>query len=593
MSGRTVGNRISVEIANERLLPGPQGLRVEVIDYDVTHDRFYPAVNLDEPGILMQGGLDPTESDPRFHQQMVYAVAMRTLENFDRALGRRIELRRRPYDRLRLVPHAFHAANAYYDRDLHAILFGYFRADRNDPGANFPGQNVFTCLSHDIIAHEMTHALVDRLRRYFFEPSNRDVLAFHEGFADIVALLQHFSFRELLRDRIQTNRGDIRARSELVDLARQFGYATGAGQALRSALDERPDPTLYRAVTEPHTRGSILVAAVFEAFFNTYQRRIRDLVRIATGGTGRLPDGDLHPDLVNRIAGEASRTAQEILTMCIRAFDYLPPVDITFGDYLRALVTADYELEPSDDFGQRSALIDAFRVRGIYPANVTSPAEESLLWESVDRSFPPLPLRTMDTLEQLLVSATAYSRSADTWSGEDVQALQGSQAESYSVSEEGTDRDISEKLAAHLQSYAVANAPALRLNPTLPIEVHGFHPVFRIAPDGQLLIELVVQFAQKDEQQDDDLGGIPLRGGTTLVSSADGVVRYMIAKPLPTGTQPPEIQRAAEARREQQIDYVRLCDSVDCSSTYAGHAEFKTRMRARMNLSALHQGALA
>jgi hypothetical protein len=27
--------------------------------------------------------------------------------------------------------------------------------------------------------------------------------------------------------------------------------------------------------------------------------------------------------------------------MSIRAFDYLPPFDITFGDYLRALVTAD------------------------------------------------------------------------------------------------------------------------------------------------------------------------------------------------------------------------------------------------------------
>jgi hypothetical protein len=592
MSGRTVGNRISIEIANEKLLAGPQGLRVEVIDYDATHDRFYPAVNLDEPGILMQGGLEPTESDPRFHQQMVYAVAMRTLENFDRALGRRIELRRGSYPRLRIVPHAFHAANAFYDRELHAILFGYFRADRDDPGANFPGQNVFTCLSHDIIAHEMTHALVDRLRRYFMEPSNEDVLAFHEGFSDIVALLQHFSFQELLRDRIQTNRGDIRARSELVDLARQFGYATGTGQALRSALDERPDPTLYRTVTEPHARGSILVAAVFDAFFTTYQRRIRDLVRIATGGTGRLPDGDLHPDLVNRIAGEASRTAQQILTMCIRAFDYLPPVDITFGDYLRALVTADYELEPADDYGQRSALIDAFRGRGIYPVNVASSAEESLLWDSVEPGFPKLPLNTMETLNELLFFATTFSRSADRWYGSESKAPDSSQVASYSVSDEGTDRDISENMAGQLYAYAQANAPALLLDPSRKIEVHGFHPVFRIAPDGRLLIELVVQFAQKDEQQNDDLGGIPLRGGTTLVASADGTVRYLIAKPLPSNLLIPAMQREAQARYERQVNYVRLCDSVDANSAYLGSEEFKVRMAARMNLSSLHQGAL-
>jgi hypothetical protein len=64
MLGRTSGNRISIEIANEPLQPGPVGSRLEVIDYDGGHDRFYPPVNLDDPAILMQGGLDPTESDP-------------------------------------------------------------------------------------------------------------------------------------------------------------------------------------------------------------------------------------------------------------------------------------------------------------------------------------------------------------------------------------------------------------------------------------------------------------------------------------------------------------------------------------------------
>jgi hypothetical protein len=42
---------------------------------------------------------------------------------------------------------------------------------------------VFTCLSQDIIAHEVTHALLDGMHRRFNEPSNLDVLAFHEAFA--------------------------------------------------------------------------------------------------------------------------------------------------------------------------------------------------------------------------------------------------------------------------------------------------------------------------------------------------------------------------------------------------------------------------
>ena len=53
--------------------------------------------------------------------------------------------------------------------------------------------------------------------------------------------------------------------------------------------------------------------------------------------------------------------------MCIRALDYCPPVDITFGEYLRALITADTDLVPNDKLGYRIAFIEAFRNRGIYP----------------------------------------------------------------------------------------------------------------------------------------------------------------------------------------------------------------------------------
>jgi hypothetical protein len=83
MLGRTAGNRITIDVAKEGLNKGPAGKLVVVIDYDFGHSRFYPAVDLNYPAILMQAGLDPTESDPRFRQQMVYAVNIRTLENFD------------------------------------------------------------------------------------------------------------------------------------------------------------------------------------------------------------------------------------------------------------------------------------------------------------------------------------------------------------------------------------------------------------------------------------------------------------------------------------------------------------------------------
>ena len=55
--------------------------RVEVIDYDGVNECTYPPVDLDDPSVLMRMGLDPAEADPRFTQQMVYAVAMKVIDN--------------------------------------------------------------------------------------------------------------------------------------------------------------------------------------------------------------------------------------------------------------------------------------------------------------------------------------------------------------------------------------------------------------------------------------------------------------------------------------------------------------------------------
>ena len=88
------GNRDSIAVEYEPLQPGPVGERIAVVDYDGGNTCYYEAVNLEDPAILMQGGLEQSEANPGFHQQMVYAVAMRTLSHFDRALGRKIQLYR-------------------------------------------------------------------------------------------------------------------------------------------------------------------------------------------------------------------------------------------------------------------------------------------------------------------------------------------------------------------------------------------------------------------------------------------------------------------------------------------------------------------
>lgn len=401
-------NDIVYRIRWEPLSAGPTGEYVEVIDYDPTVAQFYRPVDLSHPHLLAQDGLDPSESNPQFHQQMVYSVAMLTIQNFERALGRKVlwaphrvtdPLVYETYvQQLRIYPHAMREANAYYSPLKKALLFGYFSSTPADEVLSMPDSLVFTCLSHDIVAHETTHAILDGMHKYYNEPTNPDMLAFHEAFADIVALFQHFTFPEVLKHQIAKTKGDLTSQNLLGQLAQEFGSAIGDYGSLRDAIgeiDEKtkqwkpkvPNPDDYRREKEPHARGSILVSAVFEAFLSIYKDRVADLIRIASDGSGILRQGELHPDLVNRLADEASKAASHVLQMCIRAMDYCPPVDLNFGDYLRAIITADADLVTDDKRDYRLAFIDAFRKRGIYPEGIRTLSVESLRYTALNIGY--------------------------------------------------------------------------------------------------------------------------------------------------------------------------------------------------------------
>ena len=117
---------------------------------------------------------------------------MRILARFEFALGRRVAWGFKTHQ-LKVVPHAFADANAFYSREHEALLFGYF------PGRS--GNTIFSCLSHDVVAHETTHALVDGLRSCYLDPSSADQAAFHEGISDVVALLSVFALDDVVKTR--------------------------------------------------------------------------------------------------------------------------------------------------------------------------------------------------------------------------------------------------------------------------------------------------------------------------------------------------------------------------------------------------------
>ncbi|MGH3331640.1 MAG: hypothetical protein ACRDPJ_10110 [Nocardioidaceae bacterium] len=521
MSTRLSGRFLVLKIRFEtRLRPGPDGRLVQVVDFDATRAQWYEPVDLNDPAVLAQNGLRPTEGDPRAHQQVVYAVAMSVIERFERFVGRRFRWRTR--QKLRLVPHAFEGRNAYFDPQRRAILFGYYRADRLDPGANLPGQVIFTCLSTDIIAHEVTHAIVHRLRRYYSEATNPDVFAWHEAFADLVALFQHFIHRDVVIEAVTATSGDLRKNSGLLELAREFGESSGRGAALRSAIGTERTPDRFRSSSEPHERGACFVAAVFDAYLDVYQQAIADLLRIATSGSGVLPPGRLPPDLVTRVAHEAVKCADRMLGMVVRAFDYLPVLDVTFGDVVRAIVTADRKLYPDDHINLRGTLVEAMRRRGIYPDRVASLTDDALAWPT------PVPNLTLNDptapidLRNLILSATMDLDLA----GEPGEELAGEQR-----------TDEGERLFQTVTHWAGVHALEIGLDPSVPIALAGIHVAYRQAEDRQPRPELVIQLTQRRrdlENQALDVNKRPVfRAATTLIAGVDGQIEFVVTKPFP------------------------------------------------------------
>lgn len=513
-----MGNIATISLPFEPLAPGPTGKLIEVFDLDSTADQLLPAVDLETRSALLDDGRTPSLGDTAFHQQMVYAVAMRTWEAFHAALGRDPVwgFRAQPDGRLRLRirPHAFKEANAYYSAETGELIFGYFDAGIKVSGRNRAGGRVYTCLSHDIIAHETTHALVDGMRRNFFLPSNPEVLALHEGVADLVAVFLRFSYPSVIDTAIADCRScETIHQLPLTSIATQFGQATGLNRPLRRALDFEAERNIIAAFDpnlEPHELGAVLLQAVFEAFNTVYARktqRVRDLAaRYHSSG------GPLDPTLASLLADEARTLARQFLSIVIRAIDYCPPVDVTFGDYLRALITADVDLVPDDPYGYRDALVDAFAKRRIAPMDVPNLAEDVLVWKS-------------PRMGDIVVSGLHFER----------LRLGGDPSAAPTRSElERQAREFGRIVIR--PDYAAEFGLALPGDDWLdgdnvdPPVVASIRSLRRVSDDRLVRFGLVAEVVQVRNISDPQGGPGRIYGGSTVIFDATGRVHYVISK---------------------------------------------------------------
>ena len=261
-------------------------------------------------------------------------------------------------------------------------------------------------------------------------------------------------------------------------------------------------------------------------------------MRLASGGTGVLRPGAIPTDLVDRLANTAADTAQRVLTICMRALDYMAPIDPTFGDYLRAVVTSDADLAPDHGVGYRVAFAEAFNARGIYPPDIFSVGPDALCWQPPDGSAQRSGL------------------------GDFVRALD---LETHSQSNRRMAFQAAKANAAGLHNWLAANldaatAASIGLDFSVvkdgrPLfEVHSVRPARRITTEGESRNDVVAILTQWQKLLLDPANP---SAGTFLSRrcppAAEPRVRQLIGslRHLPPGQQPARQERARPYQQER------------------------------------------
>jgi hypothetical protein len=313
--------------------------------------------------------------DEYFHQLNVWGVVQRVLEFYEdiKALGRPI-----PWgfdgNRLLIVPHAGYGENAYYDQRSKSLQFYYF-GDVVKPG--------YTCLSHDIIAHETGHAVLDGIRPLYNQFSSVQTSAFHEFIGDLTAIMLAL-FNNDIRHYV-SQAPDLQGADVLANLAEEFGRKVEGRPYLRSARNQLTLEDVRSSVS-PHLVSQVLTGAMFEILIGITQKHLDKNVPEAPAAAA-----EPNPGGAVNTAAEAPETpgapaapgqpapvksprkvtpaqalwwaAERFRMVALQPLDLCPPCDIQFLDYARAVLRNNVLIDPVDEQGYRGLMLDVFHQR--------------------------------------------------------------------------------------------------------------------------------------------------------------------------------------------------------------------------------------
>jgi hypothetical protein len=180
-------------------------------------------------------------------------------------------------------------------------------------------------------------------------------------------------------------------------------------------------------------------------------------------------------------------------------------VDVTFGEYLRALITADRDLVEDDPLGYREALIAAFGRRGIFPPDVHDLSEDSLRWRGPLR---PLGVEALNLASLRLPPDPSFAPEPA-----EIERQAGALAD----------------LVTHPDHAAEFGLDAAARGAGAVPVIESVRTLRRVGPDRQVRFGIVAEVVQRRRVR---VGGREreVHGGATVILGGAGEVRYVIRK---------------------------------------------------------------
>lgn len=262
--------------------------------------------------------------NPYFHQVNTFAVLSSTLDLVEEEVGHPIYWK--DGGPLEVRPHAFEGMNAFYMPSPPSLNFGFF----SSPFRRAP---VWTCLSHDVVSHELGHAILDNFRPYYLFSTDLDAAALHESFADLLSMFAALQYPEVVRQLYKDTKGNMRHPSLLTRMAEEFGKGIAGASIpyLRSALE---GVTYNNADKEPHARSTTWTAAVYEI--------LERLVAVSH------PKGFSGKDGFSDFCEALTKASGWVKGMLLRALHYTSPASLTMPMLARLVYEADARVFPDD-----------------------------------------------------------------------------------------------------------------------------------------------------------------------------------------------------------------------------------------------------